>query len=392
MVRLIKWLTGYISFVFSNGFYEGFLNECYLKKYNIQNVKVKGSALYADCPAGLYPYLRKTAKNHGGRLKIVKKHGLIFILSKIKNRWGLFVGAVIGIIFISFITGFIWNIDIIGNEKISEKTLREFTAENGLFEGAYLKNVDRDRVENLLMAGFEDIAWAHINIDGTSARLEINESVRKPKTVNKKHYANLKAKKDGIIVKATVYDGWAKVKKGDAVSKGELLVSGIYSGEKKVTLFTHARGKFIAQVKENFSLNVSREQSYKRYTSEKTQKSILFFGVEIPLYFGKTPKSAEVVSEYNYTVLNEKKLPVGIKRSTVREYKVEVKALNDRELNELLDKEIKRKLKSDFKKYEIIKKKIDTELTESSGVAKGYVICLEDIGKEVRIKVKKQGK
>ena len=389
MVKILRWLIGYVSFTFINGFNEGFINDCYKSRYNIHNIKTENGVLYGECPAALYPHLRKLAKNNGGRLKTVKKHGLIFILSKIKNRWGIFLGAVIGIALISFITGFVWNIDVIGNNKISEETLRSFMQENGFFEGTRLKQPDKDRIENLLMAGFEDIAWAHINVDGTYARLEINESVRKPKLTKIKRYANLKAKKDGVIVKANVQNGWQKAKKGDAVTKGDMLISGVYSGEKGVTLFTHAKGEYLAEVKEKFSLTVNRNQSRKRYISETVRKSILFFGLEIPLYIGKTPKNSDITYDYRYIILNNKKLPVGIKISTAKTYITETNTLSDRELTELTEKEIKAKMKDDFGKYEIINKKINTELSVSSAVAKGYVICLEDIGKEVRIKIKK---
>ena len=392
MISLLKWLLGYIAFTFEGGFSDGFINECYQSKYNIQNIKRNGAVLTAECPAELYPYLRQVARKNGGRLRIDKKRGIIFILAKIKTRWGLFFGAVVGIIFISFISGFVWNIDITGNSVLSETQLRGFLNDNGFYEGAYWREVDRDVIENLLLASFDDIAWAHINRDGTSARVEINESVIRPKTVKRKKYCNVKAKKSGVIVKATVYDGWGKVKKGDAVNKGDLLISGIYSGEKKVNLFTHARGKYIAEVKEKFSLTVNRNQSYKRYISEERRQTLIFFNIQLPLYIGKTPKNAETESEERRIVLNGKKLPVGIRESTIRVYKNEVKTLSDRELTQLINSETEKKIKSDFAPYQIIKKKIKTELGGGSATAKGYVLCLEDIGQEVRIKVKKTKK
>ncbi len=392
MVKLIRWLLGYVVFSFSGGFNEGFLDDCFNKKYNIRNIKTNDGALYAECLAGLYPYLRKIARNNGGRLKIIKKHGIIFILSKIKNRWGIFVGIVLGIMFINFVSGFVWNIDVTGNERLSEETLRSFLSENGFSEGTYWRSIDRPTLESLLLASFDDIAWAQINRDGTSARLEINETVKRPKTVKRSKYTNLKAKKRGVIVKATVYDGWAMINKGDAVNKGDLLISGIYTEEKGKTQFTHARGEYIAQVKEKFSLTVSRNQSRKVYLSETERKALLFFGLRIPLYIGKADKNAEVETRYNYISLNGKNLPIGLENSTVRIYKKEERTLSDKELTALSQNEIKRKLKNDYGKYEIIKKKIDTELTDSAAVSKGYVLCLEDIGKEVKIKVNKKKK
>ncbi len=390
MVRLLKWLLGYVSFKFINGFPQGFLNDCYSEKFNIQNVRIKDGALYAECPSGLYPHLRAVAKKNGGRLKIIKKHGLIFILSKIKNRWGIFVGAVVGIIFLSFISGFVWNIEIVGNSKLSEAELRSFAADYGFYEGAYWRSIDKGQVEDMLLASYEDIAWAHINRDGTSARLEINEGVLKPKTVKPKKYTNLKAKKDGIIVKTNVHSGWQVAKKGDAVTKGDLLISGVYTNEKGSSQFARASGEYIARVKEKISVTVSRNQSRKKYLSEIKRKSLRFFFIEIPLYIGNTPKNSEITAEEKMLELNEKKLPLGIVETTVRMYKNEVITLSDRELTELLNKETEKKIKEDFSDYEIIKRKIKTELKDDCAVSTGYLICHENIGKEVRLKIKRK--
>lgn len=387
MLKFFRWFIGYVSFSFSEGFCDGFINDCYEKKFNLKNISVKDNKVYAECPAALYPYLRKAARKNGGRLNIIKKHGLLFLLSKIKNRWGIFTGIVAGIIFLSFVSGFIWNIEITGNKKISDTELVNLMSENGFKEGVRWKDTDRNRIENLILATYKDCAFAHINRDGVKAVLEIDEAVVKPKTVSRKKITNLKAKKSGVIVKATVYDGWAKVKKGDAVTKGDLLISGIYSGEKKVTLYTHARGEYIAQVKEKVKLTVNRTQSYKRYLTSQKRKSLLFFGLKIPLYIGKTPKNAETKTEYNYIKLNEKNLPIGICKATVKTFKREEKTLSDRELIYLTNSEINKFIKENFKNKTIVKKKIKTELKENCSTVNGYILCLEDIGKEYRIKI-----
>lgn len=386
MLKLMRWFLGYVKFSFFSGFADGFINDCYNNKFNLKNVCINGGEVVAECPAMLYPYLRKAAKRNGGRLKITEKHGLIFCFSKIKNRWGIFVGIVIGIIFISYISGFVWNIDITGNNRLSEAELRAFLSDNGFCEGVRWRDIDKDKIENLLLASYKDCAFAHINRYGTYAVLEIDEAVIKPKTVSRKKYRHVKATKDGVIIKAKVYDGWPIRKKGDAVVKGELLISGVYSGKKKVTLKTHARGEYIARVKEPFSLTVNRNQNVKEYLCEEERKSLLFFGLRIPMYLSKSPDNAEAETENKLLVLNSKSLPVGIQKTKIRTYKNKVITLNDSELTRLAERETERKLKADFGEYKIVKKKIKISLNESCAEAKGYVICHENIGKEVKIK------
>lgn len=389
MVRFFRWLLGYVKFSFSDGFTDGFVDECYQNKINVHGLKNKGSVLYGECLARDYMLLHSPARNNGGKIRIIKKRGLVFLLLKLRNRWGLFVGALLFVCIVSFLSGFIWNVEIEGNERISDEEIVSFLEDNNLKRGAHWKSVDKDKIENLMMASFDDCAWVHINELNTTARVEINETVKKP-YVTPKMPANLRAKKDGLIVKTSVTSGWQVARVGDSVTKGELLISGIYDSEKKKgNQFAHASGEYIAEVKEKISLTVARRQSYKEYKEEKILKKLSFFGIEVPLNITPRKKqNSEITVEGSYVTLNSKELPIGI--ITVREkgYDIKSRLLSDNELNALVQKEIQKKLNEDFSDCEIIRKRIDITLGADEAVAKGEIICLENIGEEVEIKLK----
>ncbi|MBQ9531967.1 MAG: sporulation protein YqfD [Eubacterium sp.] len=389
MVRFFRWLLGYVKFSFSGGFIDGFVNTCYQNKINVHNLKNKKGTLYGECLARDYRLLHIPARENGGKIRVLKKRGLIFLLMKIRNRWGLFVGALIFVCIVSFLSGFIWNVEIIGNDRISTAEISAFLDENNLKRGANWKSVDKDKIENLMMASFDDCAWVHINELNTTARVEINETVKKPKITSKKP-ANLKAKKDGLIVKASVTNGWQVAKVGDSVTEGDLLISGIYDSEtKKGNQFAHASGEYIAEVKEKLNMIVSRKQSYKAYKEERTFKKLSFFGLEIPLYLSPYQKqNSELTYQSDYLILNSNELPIGIETIKERRYELKTKTLSDSELNSLVKAEIEKKLSEDFSDCEIIKKKIDVSLGADEAVVKGELLCLENIGKEVKIKIK----
>lgn len=392
MIRIIRWFLGYVKFQFTNGFIDGFVNDCFENGVNVHSLKRNENILYGECSVKVYPRLHKIALKNGGKTRIIKKRGIIFPFLKLRNRWGIFAGALAFVCLVSFLSGFIWNIEITGNEKISTKEISSFLEENGFCRGAYWKNIEKDRLENLIMASFDDCAWVHINEIGTTARVEINETVEKPDKKSKKTITNLKAVKDGIIVKATVYNGWGVARVGDSVVKGDLLVSGIYESEnKKTNFFAHASGEYIAEVKEKFSLTVSRKQSRKAYGQEKKYKKINFFGLTIPLYIVPPAKqNCEITESVDYAKLNKKELPIGITTVIARSYMPQTEMLSDKELVKLTEQEIEKKLGEDFGSAEIIKKDIDISLESGEAVAKGTVTCLENIGKEVKIKINKK--
>lgn len=392
MIRLFRWFLGSVKFRFFKGFSQGFINDCFKQNMNVHNLKQKDDALYGICSAKTYKSLHRIALKNGGKVQIVKKSGPIFLLLKIKNRWGLFAGLIVFIIIVNFLSGFIWNIEFYGNEKISTSQLEEFLDENDFRVGVYWNNVEKTSLENLIMASFDDCAWVHINRFGSTARVEINEAVLKPDIAESSKYTNVKAVKDGIIVKATVISGYPAAKVGDGVSKGDLLISGIYESEiNKKNLFTHASGEYIAMVKEKFNLTINRQQSYKDYTNVKKQKYICFFGLEIPLFIdsGKNAKNKEVNTEYNYLKINDKSIPVGIRCDYVKYYTKQTKVLSDKELNALVNEKIKDKLKTDYDGIEIVGKHINTSLEADKAVCSGYIECLENIGEEVEIKISK---
>lgn len=388
MVKLIRWFLGYVSFKFSSGFAEGFMNDCFEKHINVHDLKRNGSEIYGMCTAKTYKQLHRIAYKNGGVVEIIKKHGPVFPLLKIKNRWGLFVGALGFVIIINMLSGFVWNIEIVGNDVITDDEITAFLAENDFSVGVFWDSVDKDSLESLMMASFDDCAWVQINELGCTARVEINETVVKPEVADNSGITNLKAVKDGIIVKATVYNGWAVAKAGDGVAKGDLLISGVYESEiTKTNVFAHASGEYIAQVKEPFSLTVSRQQSSKSYSEEKQYKIINFFGLNIPLYIGSSNlPDSDTDQSTDYIRLNGKELPIGITTKTVRPYTVTKTALSDSELTKLTQAEIKKKLETDFGDYEIQKQSIDISLNADEAVAKGTVTCLEDIGEEVVMK------
>ncbi len=388
MINFLRWIFGYVKFEFSNGFTEGFINTCYEYGIGIFNIIRLEDKVTACCPLKRYKDLHLAAKINGGKIKPLKKRGVIIPFLKLKNRWGLFIGGLLFIIIINFLSGFIWNIDIKGNNEISDNEILLVLNKNNFSIGSRWNDIDKGSIESMLMASIEKCSWVSINKKGCTADVEINESIAKPK-IKKTGYANVKATKDGIIVDAIVYNGWKVAEKGDGVTKGDLLISGIYEGEStKTTLFAHAQGKYMAQVKENINLTINRHQKEKVYNKNKKYKSICFFGITIPLYIGSFQKNnADITEEYRYLNLNGKTLPIGILTTNVKEYAVIERTLNDKELTKLAQIDKEKYIESIFKNCEVLKDDTQITLNEGCATINGSLLCIENIGQEVAFSV-----
>lgn len=389
MIRLLQWLWGYVRFEFSHGFVEGFVNDCFGAGANVQDLVRSDDVLLGSCSAKTYFSLRHIARKNGGTLKIIEKHGPIFAFLKLRNRWGLFVGALCFVVIICFVSCFVWNIEITGNSKIPTADIMLFLEENGVSIGAYSRGIDRDIVESLIMASFDDCAWAHINIDGTTATVEFDETIPKPDVVESGIVTNVKSTHDAHIVKIVAYDGWQVVSAGDSVVAGDLLISGIREGEGgKRNVFAHAMGRVLARVDEPIDLIISRQQCKKKYVDTIVFKSLYFFGVRIPLYLHSSQiPNADMDVDHSYLVVNGHELPIGVITKTAKVFSVENVVLDDKDLNALITDEVNKHIARKYSDCEIISKKIDVSLNSAEAHATGTLCCVMDIGKEELIKI-----
>lgn len=385
MTRLFRWLFGYVEFVFSGGFIDGFVNECYQQKINIHDIKRVENSVTALCLAREYKRLHSVARKHGGTVKITKRKGALFVFLKLRNRLGLLAGAVAFIMIFNTLSGYVWSIETTGNKAISEGEIIEFLADNDFGIGTKWKSVSLNQIENLAGASYDDFAFFHINRFGSKAVIEIDDAVIPFDTDNAKGRYNLRATKDGVITYTNVKRGWDIVKVGSAVARGDILASGVYESElNKTNHFTHASGEVLAKTKEKIDITICRTQTKKIYANDEKKKSIIFFGINLPLYLGKSAKQGcEIEEKCDYIKLNETNLPIGIKTKTLRFFTLENTELSDKELVKLMDLEIEKRLKSEYANAEILNKNIDIEIKDNSITAKGEIFAIENIAEEV---------
>ena len=159
------------------------------------------------------------------------------------------------------------------------------------------------------MLNTDKFSWASFNVQGSVLTVELKKS----KNINKtKSPTNLSAGYDGVIKKIDVKSGTSMVKVGDAVAKGDLLVSGIVENLNS-TSYVNSKGTIIAEVIESYSLFEKYEQektiNIKKYKSAKLLK---FYDMFLPLYFYNKPKNSICKTYYKQYYLLGEKTPIGI--------------------------------------------------------------------------------
>ena len=223
----------------------------------------------------------------GIALSVTARKGLPNIMLGYRRRYGAAVGAVILLLILALSPLVLWDIRIIGGGDLDTDSLKETLRECGLYEGAPLWRLDTPDIETRVLVAREDIGWISINILGSVAEVEIVEYIP-PAETEYSLSADITAGCDGVILWIEEARGYQVRSIGEAVKKGELIISGVYPADTESGLperYTVAKGRVYARTAREYEVRVPLTYEKKAYTGrEKSEKSIIFFNKEINFF------------------------------------------------------------------------------------------------------------
>lgn len=223
-------------------------------------------------------------------------------------------------VLISFLSCFIWNVEIIGNERVSDTAISAYLENHNFKSGVMWSSVDRKSLCWDIMSEFEDISWVHINKIGTTARIEINETKL--------------ANKDG--------------------DEDKLLGINVFRKELQAVAY-----------REQKDMKIKKSKSYKR---------LQFFFADIPLYVNKETGDISKYSESCLTI-RDTVLPIGITEYEECFLTSESRMLNDDELLSLAEKKLAYLEEKEFDGYEIINRTDSHQIdADKCVVTSSYII------------------
>ena len=321
LLKLIRFLRGYVDFTAKGKFPERFLNITARYGINLWNSMPSKDGLKATMYISDYRKIRLVAKKSKVKTKIEAKHGLPFITEKYKNRIGIPIGGAIGIILLIVLSNFIWGVSITGTANVSNTHILSLLSEKGIKTGGYKNNIDVEKIEREILLEVEEIGWMSINITGNVVSVEIMEKAEKPELRESTTPCNIKARCDGVITKVSARKGTTEVLKGSGVVKGDLLVSGIIQTKMNTVQYVRAEAEVYADIISKKELKLPVKYNYSNLSGNATNRTRTFFlWCELPnsISFNSYNQSVFTQQTENYT-LNNAVLPIGIKTETAYE-------------------------------------------------------------------------
>lgn len=390
-LRLTRWLMGYVRFSLTGGSPERFLNYCARSGINLWNIQA-GVTRGACVSAGRYRDLRSHARRAGVKLKILDRHGFFFATKEIRMRKGLLAGAVLFMMIIGLMSTRVWSIEVKGNKTIPTEQIQAELVNLGIVSGTPKSKVEPREIQQKLMLKFPQIGWMSFNTRGCAAEIQLKEKVDKPEIAesqNEKIY-NVKAAESGQILSIDLYKGTPMVKEGDAVVKGQLLISGIVEDQEGRSTLRGASAKIIAATARTFTTEVTLKRNVTFLTGQTvTRRSFQLFGLRIPLSIAEKPEgNYQMQGSHTDIRLMNSVLPISLYEEKWSEQRTEEITLTREQALAEAKKQIEQQELAQLKDAKIVSSSETGEVSEGKLIYTVQMKCEENIAQESEIVIK----
>lgn len=247
--RVFKFLLGYVILSLKGISIERFINICVRRGIKLISIsKQKRDSAVVSVYMRDLPKLRAPAYKTRTRVHIEKKCGLPMLLRRYRERYAMAAGFAFVAAALAVGSQFVWIVEYEGAENVDTQALRAAVENIGVRPGVLKASLPPGgEMKTAILSNTRDLSWAWVYIKGARVVVSVRRAVQKPQMIDKNVPCDIVAMCDGVITEVTAKSGKAYVKRGDAVSAGDVLVAGTLDGENGYRLI-HAEGGARARV------------------------------------------------------------------------------------------------------------------------------------------------
>lgn len=173
-----------------------------------------------------YSVARSICDAGGGKMEILEKRGLYWPIAGLYRRPVLVLGLTLLLALSLYLPGRILFVQVEGADTVPVRLIVEKASACGVHFWARAGDIRSEKVKNSLLSSIDGLRWVGVRIQGCVAVIQVRERQAQPQLPQQCPGAGLVAQRDGIICSVTVTRGTAKCAVGDAVRRGQLLISG----------------------------------------------------------------------------------------------------------------------------------------------------------------------
>lgn len=321
-------------------------------------------------------------------VEVLRHSGLPTLTQRVKRRFALYIMPPLCVLAVLVLSLFIWEIEITGNETISDAQILSVLDEHGIRVGSFGLCIDRELLRDKVISVLPKISWMTVNVKGCRAEVIIRERVDPPEIVDIGSPADMIAARTGLICEMSVFEGAAQAKKGDTVLQGELLISGTMPSLSGNTRLVRSLGVIKARTWYEISEKMPLEYISKRYTGEtKTKKSLIIGNYRLNLYLNggiSLDACDKIIKRERLSLPGGILLPIETVSAEYREYLPETARMSEEDAETILKARLTQRL-SEQTKGEPLSLEFETCSDGESVTVTLHAECMEDIGLTVPI-------
>lgn len=383
-----KSLAGMLTVEWISADPEKSLEAVLLEKIPLSHVVQKGELTYqVRIRRRDYRTLSGILRRRGDSLKIIRNWGLYWKLKAIMGHPVLLVLIVFLLLSSCYLPSRIFFVSVEGNTTIPSRLILSAAENCGICFGASRKLVRSEKVKNALLAAVPQLQWAGINTSGCTAVISVRERVKEKQKEEDYIVSNVIASQDGYILSATVTRGTPQVHPGDAVTRGQLLISG-YTDCGICIQAVRAEGEIMAQTSREITAVMPEKWFHTaRGLDTKTRISLLIGKKRINLWNDSRISDTgcgRMYEEYYVSLPGGFQLPLAICVDQYIPYKLREATVSQEEAQSKLQQFSDRYLKSQMVAGQILQKQDQLSSMEGKYRLECRYICQEMIGQEQR--------
>ncbi len=137
------------------------------------------------------------------------------------------VAVILFSLLLYFYSGFIWSIEVSGQNEYSKESLLETIRDVSVYPGMRKSSLDCDAIETFLRKKYDRLSWVSAEEVGSRLIIKVKEGTQSLRTATSEKPRHIIASIDGTVTSIITSEGVPKVKKHDTVKKGDCLIQGI---------------------------------------------------------------------------------------------------------------------------------------------------------------------
>lgn len=391
--QCLQYAKGYVRIRVIGSSYERFLNMCANHGIVLWDLVPNEDSYEMNLSIHGFKMLRPMVKKSATKVCIIKRYGLPFFLYEYKKRKMLFCGMLFGLVLMMFLSGFIWDIHIEGNQTQTEDVIFDFLNESRITHGMWKAKIDCKDLATQLRKEFENFIWVSVKIEGTRLLIDVQENTDLELDEQIEYGpSDLVSNVNGTITRIITRSGMPQVKEGDTVKKGDPLVIGQLeiiadSGEVANYQYVAADADIYIQTSYTYTQEFPLQYQQKQYSGEQKNSYFLnIFGRSFSFKRNNVPfEQYDVVNEeHQMRILENFFLPVTWGKTQSREYENVDKTYTEEEAFAKAEGNLEKFLaKIQEKGVQIFENNVKIEVNGEKCKAAGEIIVIQKAGKRV---------